>query len=54
MNLIFFFFFLTTDTTLPAESPMRFRKILRFSLIKLTLTEEVKILNDKIKANQSK
>ena len=46
--------FLTIDTTLPANNPKRFRKIFfRFSFIKTTLTEQVKILDDKIKTNKA-
>ena len=41
--------FLTIDTTLAAGNPMKF---FRFSFIKMTLTEQVKILDDKIKANK--
>ena len=42
--------FLTINTTLPADNPMRSRKnLLRFSFIKMTLTEQVKILDNKIK-----
>ena len=44
--------FLTIDTTLPASNPLRFRKIF-YSLIKMTLTDELKILDDKIKSNQA-
>ena len=45
--------FLTIDTTLPADNPLCFRKkIFRF-IIKMTLTDEIKILDDKIKANQA-
>ena len=36
--------FFTIDTTLPADNPMRFRK---------NFSEQVKILDDKIKANKS-
>ena len=46
--------FLTINTTLPADNHMRFRKnffILCF--IKMTLTEQVKILDDKIKSNKA-
>ena len=39
---------LNIDTTLPADNSLRFRKNL-----KMTLTDEFKILDDKIKANQS-
>ena len=46
--------FLTIDTTLPANNPKRFRKFFfRFSFIKTTLTEQVKILDDKIKTNKA-
>ena len=38
--------FLTIDTTLPANSSLIF-----YSFIKMTLTNELKILDDKIKAN---
>ena len=44
--------FLTIDTTLPASDPLRFRKNL-FDSYKMTLTYELKILDDKIKANQA-
>ena len=45
--------FLTIDTTLPADIPFRFRKNhIRF-IIKMTLTDEINILADKIKANQA-
>ena len=44
--------FLTIDTTLPADNPMR-KEFFRFSFIKMTLTEQVKILDDKIKANKA-
>ena len=43
---------LTIDTALPASDSLRFRKNLLLS-IKLTLTDELKILDDKIKANQA-
>ena len=47
--------FLTIDITLPADNLTRFRKkIFRFSFIKMTLTEQFKILDDKIKANKAK
>ena len=46
--------FLTIDTTLPADNPMRFRKnFFRFSFIKMTLTKKFKILDDKIKSNKA-
>ena len=41
--------FWAIETTLPAGNPMRFRK----NFIKMTLTEQVKILNDKIKVNKA-
>ena len=44
--------FLTIDTTLPADNPM-IKEFFRFSFIKMTLTEQVKILDDKIKANKA-
>ena len=44
--------FLTIDTTLSADNPLRIRKKNRF-IIKMTLTDELKILDDKIKANQA-
>ena len=45
--------FLTIDTTLPVSDPLRFRKKFFRIFIKMTLTDELKILDDKIKANQS-
>ena len=46
--------FLTIDITLPAENAMRVRKFFfRFSIIKMTLIEQIKILDDKIKANKA-
>ena len=45
--------FLTIDTTLPVSDPLRFRKIFFRIFIKMTLTDELKILDDKIKANQA-
>ena len=47
------YYFLTIDTTLPIDNPLRFRKNLN-TLIKMTLTDELKILDDKIKANQTR
>ena len=46
------YYFLSNDTTLPANDPLKFRKIF-YSLIKMTLFDEFKILDDKIKANQA-
>ena len=46
--------FLTIDTTLPADDPMRFRKNFSNSFFtKITLTGQVKILDDKIRANKA-
>ena len=44
--------FLTIDTKLSASDPLRFRENFYF-LIKMTLTDELKILDDKIKASQA-
>ena len=44
--------FLTNDTKFLASDPLRFRKTC-FNLIKMTVTDHLKILDDKIKANQS-
>ena len=44
--------FLTTDTPLPACDPLGFRKKIVWFFIKMTLTDELKIL-DKIKVNQA-
>ena len=45
--------FLAIDTTLPVNNPLQFtKKSFRF-LTKNTLTDEIKILDDKIKANQA-
>ena len=44
--------FLTIDTTLPASDPLRFEKIC-FLLIKMTVTDQLKIIDNKIKVNQS-
>ena len=46
--------FLTIGTTLSADNPFRFlKKYVRFFFIKMTLTEQVKILDDKVKANKA-
>ena len=45
--------FFTIDTTLPVSDPLRFRKNFFRIFIKMTLTDELKILDDKIKANQA-
>ena len=48
------YFYLTLDTTrVPADNPIKCRKNFRFSIIKMTLSEQVKILDDKIKANKT-
>ena len=46
--------FLTTDNTLPASDPLRFRKNL-FTFIKqnMTATDQLKIIDNKIKSNQA-
>ena len=44
--------FLTIDTTLPARDPLRLEKIC-FLLIKMTVTDQLKIIDNKIKANQA-
>ena len=44
---------MTVDSALPANDPLRFRKKSFRSFIKTKLTDEIKILNDKIKANQA-
>ena len=40
--------FLTNDTTLPASDPLRFRKKFVWFLIKMTVTDQMKILEKKI------
>ena len=45
--------FLTIDTTLSANNSLRFKKKSFKSFIKMTLTDELKILDDKIKTNQA-
>ena len=44
--------FLSVDTTLPVSDPLRFRKIC-FDLIKITVTDQLKIIDNKINANQA-
>ena len=44
--------FLTIDTTLPASNALTFKKIC-FNLIKTTVTDQVKVLEDKIKWNKT-
>ena len=39
--------FLTIDTTLPASDPLRFRKHFWLVLMKMTVTDQIKILNKK-------
>ena len=43
--------FLTIDTTLPASNSLRFRKNL-LPFYKMTVIDQIKILDDKIKSNQ--
>ena len=45
--------FLTIDTTLPADNPLCFRKNLLNSFKKMTLSDETKTADDKVKANQA-
>ena len=42
--------FLTIDTTLPANNSLRLKKKLFRFIIKMILTDELKILDDKIKS----
>ena len=46
------FNFLTIDTTLPASDPLKFRKYY-FLLVKMAVTDQLKIIDDKIKANRA-
>ena len=46
------YFLSTDDTTLPASSPLRFRKIC-FILMKKTMADQIKILDRKIKQNET-
>ena len=46
--------FLTIDATLPANNPLRLRKNSFRFIMKMALTVEIKILDDKIKENQAK
>ena len=43
--------FLTTDTTLPASDPLIFHEKNCFILMKMTVTDQLKIIDVKIKAN---
>ena len=45
--------FLTIDTTLPSSNPLRFRKNLFDTLWKMTVTDQIKISDRKIKQNES-
>ena len=45
--------FSTINTTLSSNKCLRFRKKSFTSIIKMTLTDEVKIIDYKIKANQA-
>ena len=44
--------FFTIDATSPANNSFRFRKKLFRFIVKMTLTDEIKVLDDKIKENQ--
>ena len=44
--------FLTIDTTLPASDPLTFRKTY-FLLIKMTVTDQIKVLDRKIMQNEA-
>ena len=44
--------FLTTDTTLPASDPLRFKKNC-FNLIKMTVADQIKFLGRKIMQNKA-
>ena len=44
---------MTICTTLPVSNPLRLRKKFVRIFIKMTLADELKILDDKIKANQA-
>ena len=48
-----YFLFLTIDTTLPAKYSLRFTKKSFRCFMKMTLTDQLKILDAKIKANQA-
>ena len=43
---------MTIDTTLPASDPLRFRKTC-FLLIKMTVTDQIKVLDRKIMQNEA-
>ena len=45
--------FLTIDTTLPVNNPLRFRENILEFIMKMTLTDKLKILDNKIKVNQT-
>ena len=47
------YYILAIDTTLPACNPLRIRKKTCFLLIKTTVTGQLKIIDNKIKANQA-
>ena len=44
---------MTIDTTLPVSDPPRFRKNIFNTLIKMTVLDQIKILDNKIKSKQS-
>ena len=45
--------FLTIDTILSSSNPLRFRKNLFDTLLNMTVTDQIKILNRKIMQNES-
>ena len=47
------FNFLTIDTTLPSSNSLRFRKNLFDTLQKMTVTDQIKVLNRKIMQNEA-
>ena len=45
--------FLTIDSKLPASDPLRFRKEMTIKIKKMTITDQIKILNKKIMQNEA-
>ena len=45
-------YFFDNDATLPASDPLKFRKKI-FLLVKMAVTGQIKILDDKIKSNKA-
>ena len=41
------------DTTLPASNPLRFRIFFFFVLIKMTVADQLKVIDNKIESNQA-